>query len=196
MMLMSKEHMSNRYLEIACSNKSATNKMSFREGISDLIFQIPAMNSTLIPSSVRVVGKIRFYKNGAKGIPADGDKLSIDSAIGVYGAFQSLTTRSIRHQQTIEHIRHYAHFLKTYLPQSTKLEDNIGHLNQTSLTLPNWNANRSTVVNHSTANFTGNNFSIVLPCGLLNGTTDIPLAESMLGGLEIKLALQPAQVEN
>ena len=183
--------MSNRYLEIACSNKSADNKMSFRNGISDLIFQIPAMNSTLIPSSVRVVGTLRIYKDGAKAIPATGDKLSIDSALGVYGAFQSLTTRSIRHQQTIEHIRHWSHMLKTYLPLSTKLEDNIGHLNETSLTTPNWNVNRESVVTHTSADFTGNHFSISLPCGLLNGTSDIPLSNNMLGGLEIKLALQP-----
>ena len=183
--------MSNRFLEIQMSNKPSDGKVSYRKGVSDLIFQIPAMNSTLIPSSVRLVGKLRVWKNGTPSVVALADDIHMDSRLGVRGAFSSLTTRSIRHQQTIEHIRHYNHMLKSYLPLSTKLEDNIGHLDEVALTLPNWELNHiSNVVKGSTTN-TGDDFCVALPCGLLNGTADIPLSESMLAGLEIKLELAP-----
>ncbi len=185
--------MSNRYLEIACSNKTSDGKMSFRKGISDLIFEIPAMNSTLIPSSVRVVGKMKVYKNATGGgtVVALGDDINMDARLGVYGAFQSLTTRSIKHQQTIENIRHYAHFLKSYLPLSTRTEDNLGHLDETTLTVPNWRLNKIANVVRKNADNTGNDFCVTLPCGLFSSSQHIPLSNSMLAGLEVRLALAP-----
>lgn len=184
---------SMRYLEISCSNKTSDNKMSFRKGISDLIFEIPAMNSTLIPGSVRIVGKMKVYKNATGGgaVVDLADDINMDARLGVYGAFQSLTTRSIKHQQSIEHIRHYAHFLKSYLPLSTRTEDNLGHLDEVALTLPNYKLNKiANVVRKNTDN-TGNDFCVAIPCGLFSGTRDIPLSESMIAGLEVRLALAP-----
>tara|TARA_R110000822_G_scaffold58851_3_gene146956 strand:+ start:10019 stop:11365 length:1347 start_codon:yes stop_codon:yes gene_type:complete len=189
--------MSNRFLEIACSNKTSDGKMSYRHGISDLIFQIPAMNSTLIPSSVRIVGKLKVFKNqsgaGVGAVVTAGDDINMDARLGAWGCFQSLTTKSIRHQQNIEHIRHYGHFLKSYLPLSTSLDDNLGHLDETALTLPNYELNKiSNVVRKTGAEgFSGNSFCVGLPCGLFSGTRHIPLNEDMLSGLEVKIALSP-----
>ena len=74
--------MSMRFLEIACSNKSSDGKMSFRHGVSDLIFQIPEMNSTLIPSSIRIVGKLKVFKNQTAGgvgtVVAAADDINMD----------------------------------------------------------------------------------------------------------------------
>ena len=183
----------NRYLEIACSNKTSDGKMSFRKGISDLIFEIPEMNSTLIPGSVRVTGKLKVYKNATGGgtVVALGDDINLDARLGVYGAFQSLTTRSIRHQQSIENIRHYAHFLKSYLPLSTRTEDNLGHLDEVAFTLPNWRLNKIANVVRKNADNTGNDFCVALPCGLFSSSQHIPLSSSMLAGLEVRLALAP-----
>jgi hypothetical protein len=176
------------------SNQNSNGKTSFKKGQSDLIFQIPAMNSTLIPQSVRLVGKLNVYKNmvnDATSLPDDTDQLAINSRLGVYGAFQSLTLRSIKHQQTIESIRHYPHMLKSYLPLSTKLEDNYTHLGESALTIPNWSLNKKSVVNKSTTENSGDSFAVAIPCGVLNGVDDIPLPDNMLGGLEIKLELAP-----
>ncbi len=183
----------NRYLEIACSNKTSDGKMSFRKGISDLIFEIPEMNSTLIPGSVRVTGKLKVYKNATGGgtVVDLGDDINLDARLGVYGAFQSLTTRSIRHQQSIENIRHYAHFLKSYLPLSTRTEDNLGHLDEVALTLPNWRLNKIANVVRKNPDNTGNDFCVALPCGLFSSSQHIPLSSSMLAGLEVRLALAP-----
>ena len=95
--------MTNRYLEIPVSNKTSDGAMSFHKGIANLIFQLPAINSTLIPSSVRIQGKLRFYADDTKGDPT-GTVLTADERLGVYSTFQSLTTRSIKHQQTIERV--------------------------------------------------------------------------------------------
>jgi hypothetical protein len=177
--------MSSRYLEISVNNSPSDGKMSFRKGIANLIFQVPAMNATLRPSSVRVCGKIRFYKDDATP-PAPGSApMACNERLGVYGAFESLTTRSIKYQQTIENVRHYAHFLNNYLPLATSLEDMDTHMNTTTLALSNHQAFNSSVVYSGVEN----DFTIPLPCGLFNGTDDIPLSDSQLGGLEISLAL-------
>lgn len=187
--------MSNRFLEIACSNKTSDGKMSYRHGISDLIFQVPAMNSTLIPSSVRIVGKLKVFKNQSAGgvgtVVAAGDDIHLDARLGAWGCFQSLTTKSIKHQQNIENIRHYGQFLKSYLPLSSSLDDNIGHLDEVALTLPNYELNKVSNVVRKNADNTGNSFCLGLPCGLFSGTRDIPLSGDMLSGLEIKIALAP-----
>ena len=175
--------MSNRYLEIPVSNKTSDGKMSFHNGIANLIFQLPAINSTLIPGSVRIVGKWGFYMDDAREDPSG--VLTSDERLGVYSCFQSLTTRSIKHQQTIENIRHYAHFLKNFLPLATSTEDSITHWSQSANTEPNYKLFQDSVA-HNTGY---NDFCVPLPCGLFNGTQDIPLSENMLGGLEIVLAL-------
>ena len=176
--------MSNRYLQIPVSNKTSDGKMSFRKGIANLIFQIPAINSTLIPGSVRIQGSVRCYVDDAGTTPT-GTKLSADERLGVYACFQSLTTRSIKHQQTIEQIRHYSHFLNNFLPLATSTEDAITHFSQSSLQEPNWKLYRDSVIRV----FADNHFCLPLPCGLFNGTEDIALSENLLGGLEIVLAL-------
>ena len=177
--------MSSRYLEISVNNSPSDGKMSFRKGIANLIFQVPAMNATLRPSSVRVCGKIRFYKDDATPPAPGSDPMACNERLGVYGAFESLTTRSIKYQQTIENVRHYAHFLNNYLPLATSLEDMDTHMNTTTLALSNHQAFNSSVVYSGVEN----DFTIPLPCGLFNGTDDIPLSDSQLGGLEISLAL-------
>lgn len=177
--------MSNRYLEIAVSNKTSDSKMSFHKGIANLIFQVPSINATLIPGSVRITGKLRFYKDDAADPTPAGGVQSADERLGVYGAFQSLTTRSIKHQQTIENIRHYSHFLKNFLPLGTSREDADTHWSQSNLEQSNFNLFNNNVVRIDAEN----EFCVPLPCGLFNGTQDIPLGENMLGGLEIVLAL-------
>ena len=176
--------MANRYLEIGVSNAPSNGRMSFREGMANLIFQIPAMEGTLIPSSVKICGKIQFFKDGTRNV-AGSAPMAVDERLGVYGAFESLTTRSIRHQQTIEQVRHYAHMLSNYLPLTSSTTDNISSMSNRSLTFPNWSGFNESVV------YSGKpqEFCLSLPCGLLNGTDDIPLSNSALGGLEIVLAL-------
>lgn len=180
--------MSNRFLEIPVSNKTSDGKMSFHNGVANLIFQLPAINSTLIPNSVRICGKIEYFMDDAK-TEATG-VLTSDERLGVYSCFQSLTTRSIKHQQTIENIRHYAHFLKNFLPLATSTDDAITHWSQSALQEPNYKLFEKSVVQQSfDRSGAGSEFCLPLPCGLFNGTQDIPLSENMLGGLELVLAL-------
>ena len=177
--------MSNRYLEIAVSNAPSDGKMSFRGGIANLIFQVPAMNSTLNPASIRLTGKIQFFKDGAETPTQPSAPMAVNERLGVYNCFESLTTRSIKHQQTIENIRHYAHMLSNYLPLTTSKSDAMGTFSQSALTMPNQvGFNKSVVYSGSPSEF-----SLPLPCGLFNGTGDIPLAQNQLGGLELVLAL-------
>tara|TARA_B100001094_G_C18196316_1_gene811488 strand:+ start:15812 stop:17152 length:1341 start_codon:yes stop_codon:yes gene_type:complete len=177
--------MSNRYLEIPVSNKTSDGKMSFHNGVANLIFQLPAINSTLIPNSVRIQGSVKYYMDDAKTVASG--VLTSDERLGVYSTFQSLTTRSIKHQQTIENIRHYGHFLANFLPNATSTDDAITHWSQSALQEPNFKLFQDSVVHNDAT--VGSEFCLPLPCGLFNGTQDIPLSQNMLGGLEIVLAL-------
>lgn len=175
--------MSSRFLEISVSNSPSDGKMSFRGGIANLIFQVPQMNSTLNPQSIRLTGKIQFFKDATPTTPSA--PMAVNERLGVYNCFESLTTRSIKHQQTIESIRHYAHMLSNYLPLTTSLSDAMGTFSQSALTMPNQQGfNKSVVYTDASSEF-----SLPLPCGLFNGTSDIPLSENQLGGLELVLAL-------
>ena len=71
-----------RYMEIACSNKPSSNVMSFRDGITEMIFDIPEMDAYVIPASIRICGRIRCYANDAKD-DIQGTKINMDARTGV-----------------------------------------------------------------------------------------------------------------
>ena len=125
-----------RYMEIACSNKPSSNKMSFRKGITEMVFQIPEMDAYVIPHTIRICGTIAFYKND-QGDDISGTTANIDARTGVYSTFNTVTSRSLRHQTTIEQSRHFNRFMATYLPLSSSLDDSQSHLNTTALTATN-----------------------------------------------------------
>ena len=182
-----------RYLELAVSNKTTDNKYSYRNGIAQLNFQIPEGNYMLDPTSVRICGGIRFYtgldKTNASNVPgaAGGkDELTISSRLNVYSCFQQLILRSLTHQTSIEHCRHYNQFLSSYLPLTTNLQDSAGHLNQSALIFPNYEVNRTTTVNKDEPN----HFCVHLPSGVMNGDL-IPMARDWgISGLDLTIMLE------
>ena len=89
-----------RYVQIACANTPSSNKVSFRKGITQMDFQIPEMEAYVIPSSIRICGKIRTYKDDAGG-DISTTTANMDARTGVYSTFNTVTTRSLRHQTTI-----------------------------------------------------------------------------------------------
>ena len=179
---------SMRYMEIACSNKPSTNKMSFRKGITEMVFQIPEMEAYVIPSSIRICGNIRAYKDDALG-DISTTTANMDARTGVYSTFNTVTTRSLRHQTTIEQSRHFNRFMASYLPLSTSLNDTQSHLNQTALTTPNEQQTKNGIVNQSKS--AGTDFCLPLPTGLLSGNGQLPLsAQWGIGGCEISIQLE------
>ncbi len=179
---------SMRYMEIACSNKPSSNKMSFRKGITEMVFQIPEMDAYVIPHTIRICGEIAFYKND-QGDDISGTTANIDARTGVYSTFNTVTSRSLRHQTTIEQSRHFNRFMATYLPLSSSLDDSQSHLNTTALTATN-----AAQAKQGAVNMDGNTaFALALPTGLLSGSqgSGIPLSSQWgIGGLEIAIQLE------
>ena len=177
-----------RYMEIACSNKPSSNKMSFRKGITEMVFQIPEMEAYVIPSSIRICGNIRAYKDDANG-DISTTTANMDARTGVYSTFNTVTTRSLRHQTTIEQSRHFNRFMASYLPLSTSLNDTQSHLNQTALTTPNQQQTKNGLITQSKS--AGTDFCLPIPTGLLSGNSELPLSSQWgVGGLELSIQLE------
>ena len=177
-----------RYMEIACSNKPSSNVMSFRDGITEMIFDIPEMDAFVIPSSIRICGRIRCYANDAKD-DIQGTKVNLDARTGVYSTFNTVTTRSLKHQTTIEQSRHFNRFMSSFIPLSQGLNDVQSHMNQVALTCPNPKQMKQGVVDMSKSSATS--FALPLPTGLLSGTGQIGLANGWgVSGLQISIQLE------
>lgn len=177
-----------RYMEIACSNKPSNNLMSFRRGITEMIFDIPEMDGFVIPSSIRVCGNIRCYANDSKD-DITTTAVNMDARTGVYSCFNTVTTRSLKHQTTIEQSRHFNRFMASFLPLSSSLNDVQSHLNTAANTATNAKQMKNGLVNMSKSS--GTAFSLPLPTGLLSGTGQIPLSSQWgLSGLQISIQLE------
>lgn len=177
-----------RYMEIACSNKPSNNLMSFRRGITEMIFDIPEMEGFVIPSSIRVCGNIRCYSNDAKD-DITGTTVNMDARTGVYSTFNTITTRSLKHQTTIEQSRHFNRFMSSFIPLSSSLNDVQSHLNTTANTAPNAAQIKQGLVDMSKSS--GTDFALAIPTGLLSGTGQLPLSSNWgLGGLQISIQLE------
>jgi len=181
---------SGRFLEIACANAPSDKLMSFRAGVSELVFEIPEMDSMLVPTSVRLCGKLRCYGSFDKtSVRLDtGKHMAINSRLGVYGFMNTITARSLRHQTTIEQVRNFNRFMSSYLPLTSSVQDLTGHQSQTVLSSSNYLEQQEHLVfvgaDASTA------FSAPLPTGLLTSGL-IPLSSKFgIGGLQLSIQLE------
>ena len=188
---------SNVNIEITPSNVLSNGKVSFQSGNPVVSFIIGEQERSLIGQSVRLCGKFRAYlKTGATDAVdrevASTDTLATNGRTGVYGCIDQLVIKSQRTHQVIEHIRHYNRFASTFLPTTNSLQDNLSHMGESSLIMPNTFLNQQSVLRLPSQNQTGNSFCLPLPCGLLNGGNHIPLSGSWgLQGLLIEIHLAP-----
>lgn len=175
--------MSSRYLELAPSNKTS-GKYSFKNGVASITFDIPEGNYMLDPSSIRIAGGYKVYKDLTLA-DADG-ALALNSRLGVYSTMSQLIFRSLKHQTTISHERNWNKWLATYLALSSSPEDSLGHMGLTALTTSNYNLEQTTIAERTPAN----NFCVHLPCGLLNAGVPLNLMPNALGGLSLTIMLE------
>tara|TARA_R110002126_G_scaffold259050_1_gene402055 strand:- start:187 stop:1197 length:1011 start_codon:yes stop_codon:yes gene_type:complete len=82
--------------------------------------------------------------------------------------------------------------MSSYLGVTSSLQDGISHLNETALIDMNFALQQRGVVENPTQLTTKNSFCCPLVCGLLNGTSPIPLSGAWgVGGLDISVHLSP-----
>ena len=99
---------------------------------------------------------------------------------------QSLIWRSGRTQTTISHEKNYNRWLSSYLSVTGGLEDGLGHLSESALTLPNYEAHKDSVVCKDKKS----SFCVPLICGLLNSGQSLPLTTNTLGSLNLSIMLE------
>ena len=187
--------MSNVNLEISPSNVLSNGKVSFKNGNPVISFIIGEQDRLLIGRSVRLCGTFRCKMNEGgtfTDVVAANDKLNAACKLGVYGAIDQLVIKSQQTHQVIEHIKHYNRFMSSYLPATTSLCDNMSHLSESALIMPNDLLFKQSVLDNPAQTLSGNSFCIPLVCGLFNGTANIPLSSSWgLKGLLIEIHLAP-----
>ena len=187
-------------LEITSSNHTSTGIVSFKSGNPVLQFIIGESDMTLIGSSIRLCGQFRIRGNSssANTIPQSASNIRMSEQLGMWSIIDQLVIKSQATHQVIEEIKNYQHFMGAYLPVTTSMNDNLTHLSQQALVLPNYQAQKLSVVDIPTGNTdaakSGNSFCIHLPCGLFNGQVPIPLMQNSqggLGGLLVEVHLAP-----
>ena len=187
-------------LEIVPSNVPSNGRVSFRDGNPLIQFIIGEQDRALIGRSVRLVGDFHvqlesgdgddsFVKGGEGAVTA---RPQINSRLGIYNLIDQLVIKSQVSHQTIEHIRHYNRFCASFIPILNSLEDQVGHLSESALIMPNFEVSYESVLSNPAQRGTvggGNSFCCHLPCGLFNGVQSVPLAGTK--GLLIEIHLAP-----
>jgi hypothetical protein len=188
--------MSNVNLEITPSNVLSSGKISFKNGNPVISFIIGEQDRLLIGRSIRLCGKFRGKIDatvaGATSVVAANDNFQASARLGVYGAIDQIVIKSQQTHQVIEHIKHYNRFMSSYLPSTTSMCDALSHMSVSSLTMPNWLLYKQSVLDNPAQVLSPNSFCVPLPCGLFNGTANIPLSSTWgLKGLLIEIHLCP-----
>lgn len=186
--------MTSRFIEIRPDNIPADGKISFKNGFPVLSFTISAQDGLLDPRSVRIVGDFAAYSdNLATPTPVvDGDGLTMNNRLGIFNVFESLTIRAVKSKMICENIRHWSKYLNTYLGLTSSLQDQIGHLAQTCLIMPNAETFRKSVVESpNTDAVQTNSFSMHIPSGFMMGGNLVNLRPDAFGGVQIEFQLQP-----
>ena len=181
---------SKKYLSIQPSNVPSTGKVSFARGNPILTISLGRQDAMLDLSSLRLNAELNIWRDaagtehpaGTSAATASG--LRASHKLGAYGVIDQLVFRHAETKQVVEHIRHYGRFMSSYLPVMAGMQDVAGHLGETALIYPNYNAFRDSIVR----NTAGSKFSIPLPSGLTLGSSSLPLSKLPL---EIEIHLAP-----
>lgn len=177
--------MSNRYIEVRPQNNPSDGKISYKNGNPQVTFIVGEQNGFLLGKTVRISGRFHAYSTAAKGAPHATQ--AINGRLGVYAILDQIILRSNRNKATIEHIRDMNRMMSSYFSVTSGKQDGVSHLNTAGLVMPSWELART-----DTLSEIGQDFSIHVPTGLLNGTASIPLSSDYgIGGLEFTIMLAP-----
>ena len=184
---MSAPPMSKKYLTLNANNVPASGKVSHARGNPILTITLGRQDAMLDLSTLRLSGKLDIWSNSAgTEHPTTGRAIELRAShkLGAYGMIDQLVFRHAETKQVIESIRHYGRFMSSYMPTMAGMQDMAGHLTETALIMPNYQAFRDEVIRNTASN----PFCIPLPAGLTLGGDKLPLSKVPL---EIEVHLAP-----
>ncbi len=181
--------MSTTHFEIVPDNTQSDGKLSYdKSGNPTIRIRIPDSDRHLIPGTVRLNGFFKCFRDTAENDAEATTGMRMNEAIGVYSIIDSLTFQNFN-GDTIEEIENYNRFCSTYIPVGSSKQDSFTNFGTTALTMPNFEVQRTSVVNDQEPG----SFSIPLVSGLMNGHNPLPLSSKWgIGGLEIIINLSPS----
>ena len=184
------------YIDVVPSNGTGT--ASYKDGNPIVNFVIGAQERFLLGSTIRLNGKFTAYNSageiglatgvaGSDVMKTNTPNLAMDSRLGVFAVIDSLSISSHQTSQTIEHIKHYARFLSSYIPATSSKQDLAGHMSINALTAANADVGKKALVQRAFSEF-----SIPLPSGFFLGQNPIPLSgKNGVRGVNIQINLSP-----
>lgn len=186
---MSVSIVSKEKVEIFPSNAPSTlnSAFSFRDGNPIISFTIPSQAKFLESSSLRINGTLvvkggandtRPNNNTLKG--GNANRIKIASRVGVSSAFQNVNLIASNTNQSLESIRQYGRLVTAILSSTHSQQDMMSEKSCSSL-MNGLDSASSNLVNNDSR------FSVPLFCGMLQGSSLIPL--SAIGGLKIMIEL-------
>ena len=176
-----------KYLSVQPNNVPSTGKVSFARGNPILTITLGRQDAMLDLSSLRLSGDLNIWRDAAGTLhPTDAAAAELRGShkLGIYSVIDQLVFRHAETKQVIEHIRHYGRFMASYMPVMAGSQDVAGHLGETALIYPNYQAYRDSVIRNTAAS----PFCIPLPSGLTLGADKLPLSKLPL---EIEIHLAP-----
>jgi hypothetical protein len=176
-----------KYLSVQPNNVPSTGKVSFARGNPILTVTLGRQDAMLDLSSLRLSGDLNIWRDAAGTLhPTDAAATELRGShkLGIYGVIDQLVFRHAETKQVIEHIRHYGRFMSSYLPVMAGMQDVAGHLSETALIYPNYQAYRDSVIRNTRES----QWCIPLPSGLTLGESMLQLDKVPL---EIEIHLAP-----
>ena len=175
------------YIQITPSNVLSNGKVSYRNGNPVVRFEIGERDMHLIPSSIRLSGKLATFYNSAGDLSQNASFLNFSNKLGAMGVIEQVQFASQRTKQTIEHIKHADRLYSSLLGVRSSLQDYSDPYGNESLTVPNKFLQQK-MVSYPAAINTPLNFCMPIISGFTGGSDFYPLKGN---GLEITLSLQP-----
>ena len=186
--------MTSRHIELDPDSRPADGVISFRNGFPVVSFTISEQEGLLDPSTIRIVGEFNAYKDNLA-VPTplvNGDNVTMNNRLGIYNVLESMTIRSGRSNMICESIRHYSKFLNSYMACTSSLQDQLGHLGESCLIMPNATSFRKSVMEApDVASKVDNSFSFHVPSGFIQSGNMINLRPDGFGAVILEFLLQP-----
>jgi len=176
-----------KFLTIQPSNVPATGKVSHARGNPILTVVLGRQDAQLDLDSIRLSADFNIWRNAAGTLhPTAGAAAECMAShkLGAFGIIDQLVFRQAETKQVLEHIRHYGRFMSSFLPVMSGYQDQAGHLSESALIMPNYQAFRDAVIRNTAKS----SFSIPLPAGMTLGADKLPLSKVPL---EIEIHLAP-----
>tara|TARA_R110000851_G_scaffold258693_2_gene411160 strand:+ start:5043 stop:6356 length:1314 start_codon:yes stop_codon:yes gene_type:complete len=177
---------SKRYLSIQPNNIPSSGKVSHARGNPILTVTFGRQDAVLDLSTIRLNGDLNIWRDAAGTLhptAAAASELMGSHKLGVYSMIDRLVFRHAETKQVIDPLDSAGRFMASYMPVMAGMQDVAGHLSESALIMPNYQAYRDAIIRNTSSSA----FSVPIVSGVTMGGNKIPLDKLPIE-MEIHLA--------